>query len=225
MLGYSFPNGTQGPRMLRPGQRYSGTTRAAYVPNNTQGNETLELLTKAFLRGYLFVVGDSVTTVALNTTVWGGIHQKTNTSGGTARHGYPDPHYFDRVKQECAARGVFTNAHERALAQAKVEAAEKKKEEDSGSGSGETKKMDEDDGGDDRSKRRKTSKDDGGQEGDTFVPQAGDDTIDEQILHLSTELQKAMASRNTAQIRLLMTQRNECSQRKKVIEQHQNQDQ
>ena len=38
----------------------------------------------------LLQVGTSVTTGATNTTVWGGIHQKTSPSGGAASHGWPD---------------------------------------------------------------------------------------------------------------------------------------
>lgn len=38
--------------------------------------------------------------------VWQGIHHKTSTSGGTSMFGYPDPTYFQRVRDELAGRGV-----------------------------------------------------------------------------------------------------------------------
>ena len=41
-----------------------------------------------------------------DTVVWNGIHHKTNTHGGTSNFGYPDPTYFNRVKQEMADKGV-----------------------------------------------------------------------------------------------------------------------
>jgi deltex-like protein len=112
-LSYRFPSGTQGPRMLRPGLAFHGTSRTAYLPNTSAGQAVCALLQKAFVQGELFVVGDSVTTGQQNTTIWSGIHQKTSLTGGASRHGWPDPSYFDRVKQECGARGVFSDAHER----------------------------------------------------------------------------------------------------------------
>jgi len=41
-----------------------------------------------------------------NQVVWNGVHHKTNLSGGAAYFGYPDPTYFNRVKEELAAKGV-----------------------------------------------------------------------------------------------------------------------
>ncbi len=58
----------------------------------------LALLKKAFDRKLIFTIGRSVTTGRDNQIVWNGIHHKTNTSGGSAYFGYPDPTYFDRVK-------------------------------------------------------------------------------------------------------------------------------
>lgn len=113
VLHYSFPSGTQGARMKRPGQSYCGTSRTVYLPNTDKGREGCHLLVKAFERGHLFVVGDSVTTGAQNCVVWGGIHQKTSTSGGTECHGWPDSTYFERLQHECAGAGVFTDTQER----------------------------------------------------------------------------------------------------------------
>lgn len=36
-ITYTIPSGIQGPNHIRPGQPYTGTTRSAYVPNDTEG--------------------------------------------------------------------------------------------------------------------------------------------------------------------------------------------
>ena len=215
-LSYQFPHGTQGPRMLRPNQHYAGTSRIAYLPDNDGGNEALELLTKAFKGGNLFVVGDSVTTGHQNTTVWAGIHQKTRMSGGKVGHGYPDPNYFDRLKQECGARGIFTNAHEQELLNAKNKTdsskspPSKKSKTNSSSGSSGS-------SGDGKSENSEKSEKSGGEE--MFVPQEGDNDLDRRIQQCTNDLNAAMAARNTNDIRNLMKLRNECQTRKKLVDQ------
>ena len=97
IIEYYFPNG----------KNYRGTSRTAYLPNNKDGKEILGLLKVCFDRKLTFVVGTSVTTGAKNTTVWNGIHHKTNLSGGSTYFGYPDKTYFNRVKEELAAKGVI----------------------------------------------------------------------------------------------------------------------
>ena len=62
---------------------------------------------RAFEGGHAFVVGQSVTTGQDNTVIWGTIHQKTNTHGGTGAHGWPDPTYVNRLVSECAAKGIL----------------------------------------------------------------------------------------------------------------------
>jgi len=106
-IDYHFPSGTQGPEHPNPGLPYEGTSRTAYLPDNKEGREILALFEIAWERKLLFTVGRSVTTGQDNQVVWGGIHQKTSTSGGATSFGYPDPTYFDRVKAELAAKGVF----------------------------------------------------------------------------------------------------------------------
>jgi deltex-like protein len=96
VITYNFPNG--------PG--YTGTNRTAYLPNNQEGREVLALLKLAFDRKLTFTVGTSVTTGRKNTVVWNGIHHKTNLYGGATNFGYPDKSYFNRVKEELAAKGV-----------------------------------------------------------------------------------------------------------------------
>jgi deltex len=97
VIEYKFPSG----------KGYSGTHRIVYLPNNQEGKEILALLKVGFDRKLLFTIGTSVTTGQDNTTIWNGVHQKTNISGGSHNYGYPDPTYFNRVKQELAAKGVI----------------------------------------------------------------------------------------------------------------------
>jgi deltex len=91
-INYSMQGGKRG------NVTYPPTHRSAYLPDNEAGREVLALLKKAFDRKLIFTVGRSVTTGQDNRIVWNGIHHKTNTSGGSAYFGYPDPTYFDRVK-------------------------------------------------------------------------------------------------------------------------------
>mmetsp|Transcript_36528 Transcript_36528/g.73275 ORF Transcript_36528/g.73275 Transcript_36528/m.73275 type:complete len:158 (-) Transcript_36528:76-549(-) len=107
VIDYSFPSGIQVEGMPNPGQPYQGTRRQAFLPDDAEGRHVRDLLKTAFKRGLLFVVGESVTTGRSNTVVWNGVHHKTNTTGGAAHYGYPDPTYCSRVKEELAAKGVF----------------------------------------------------------------------------------------------------------------------
>jgi hypothetical protein len=104
-IRYKFPNGK-----LPNKQKYTGTSRHAYLPDSPQGREVLALLVKAFERRMSFIVGTSVTTGQTNTVVWSGIHHKTSPSGGP--FGYPDPTYLNRVTLECADRGVVIESAE-----------------------------------------------------------------------------------------------------------------
>jgi deltex len=64
------------------------------------------LFAECFRRKLTFIVGTSVTTGQKDCVVWAGIHHKTSPTGGFASFGYPDATYFDRVREEMAARGV-----------------------------------------------------------------------------------------------------------------------
>jgi deltex-like protein len=103
VIYYHIPSGYQN------GKSFSGTSRTCYLPNNKEGREVLALLKIAFDRKLTFVVGTSVTTGQKNTVVWNGIHHKTNLTGGTNYYGYPDPTYFNRVKEELASKGVIAD--------------------------------------------------------------------------------------------------------------------
>jgi len=100
-IAYYIPNG------VRDGISYYGASRIAYLPDNEEGRGVLALLRKAFDRKLTFIVGTSVTTGQTNCVVWSGIHHKTCTHGGSTSYGYPDPTYFNRVREELAARGVL----------------------------------------------------------------------------------------------------------------------
>jgi deltex len=103
---YIFNNSIQGSRMKNPGKNYRGTTRRCYYPNTKEGNAMVELLKKAFMKGVLFVVGQSVSSGMDNCVIWGGIHQKTQTSGGPQNHGWPDPKRLQIMTDECKQNGV-----------------------------------------------------------------------------------------------------------------------
>jgi len=84
-ITYSFPSGIQGPLNPNPGQQFSGTTRKAYLPNNKEGKEILELLTRAFNDQHIFTIGRSSTTGQDNVITWNDIHHKTSPYGGPER--------------------------------------------------------------------------------------------------------------------------------------------
>jgi deltex-like protein len=121
---YSFPSGVQGPMHPHEGQAYSGTSRICFLPDNTEGRETMQLLHKAFTAGLVFNVGKSVTTGRDNTTIWGNIHHKTQRDGGKDCHGWPDDTYFDRVRSECAAQGIYSDEMAKQMQQQQQTAAQ-----------------------------------------------------------------------------------------------------
>lgn len=63
-------------------------------------------MVEAFKRRLTFKVGTSLTTGQSNVVCWAGIHHKTSPAGGTYHFGWPDPTYFDRVKDELQNLGV-----------------------------------------------------------------------------------------------------------------------
>jgi len=103
VITYVFPDG------IRNNIQYYGTMRESYLPDIPEGRLILRLLKIAFERRLTFTVGTSVTTGEENVVVWNGIHHKTNLHGGSSHYGYPDKTYFNRVKEELAAKGVFEN--------------------------------------------------------------------------------------------------------------------
>ncbi|XP_072042112.1 uncharacterized protein [Amphiura filiformis] len=106
VISYRFPDGTQGEDHPNPGQPFRGTARMAYIPNNIEGQEIFRLLEKAFKARLLFTIGQSVTTGEQNTVIWNDIHHKTRRTGGAENHGYPDPSYLKRVREELSCKGI-----------------------------------------------------------------------------------------------------------------------
>ncbi|XP_067841706.1 E3 ubiquitin-protein ligase DTX3L [Heptranchias perlo] len=104
---YTISDGIQGVQHPRPGQRYFGTTRTAYLPDNSEGRRVLRLLQRAFNQRLIFTVGTSSTTGRSDVVTWNDIHHKTNTLGGPSMFGYPDPTYLARVQDELKAKGIY----------------------------------------------------------------------------------------------------------------------
>ncbi|CAH1249985.1 DTX3L [Branchiostoma lanceolatum] len=105
-IHYHIPDGIQEECHPNPGRPYEGTTRVAYLPDNTQGREVLRLLTNAFDNRLVFTIGASVTTGQTDVVIWNDIHHKTSPDGGPTKYGYPDPGYLRRVTDELAAKGI-----------------------------------------------------------------------------------------------------------------------
>ena len=104
-IQYTFAAGIQGPEHPNPGQPYSGTFRTAYLPDNHEGREVLQLLRRAFDSRLIFTVGTSITTGRSNQVTWNDVHHKTNMSGGAHRYKV----YFDVVNiwMECVNFGEY----------------------------------------------------------------------------------------------------------------------
>ena len=80
VITYHFRGGFQGARHPNPGQRYSGTTRSAYLPDNRERNEILCLLKKVFEHRLIFKIG-TFTLSASNQIRWNDILHKTAKYG------------------------------------------------------------------------------------------------------------------------------------------------
>ena len=104
-ITYTIPSGIQGPLNPQPGQPYTGTVRAAYLPNNPEGKYVLQLLRRAFDDQHVFTIGISTTTGRDNVVTWNDIHHKTSMNGGPENFGYPDPTYLTRIRKELADKG------------------------------------------------------------------------------------------------------------------------
>ena len=82
VIGYQFPSGLQGPEHPNPGRHYEGTSRIAYLPDNREGREVLQLLRRAFDARLVFTIGTSNTTGRSNQVILNDIGQKTSIFGG-----------------------------------------------------------------------------------------------------------------------------------------------
>ncbi|NWI75537.1 DTX3L ligase, partial [Dryoscopus gambensis] len=105
-IDYFMEGGVQTSSHPNPGQHYGPTHRTAYLPDNKEGREILQLLKRAFDQKLIFTVGQSHTTGAQNVITWNDIHHKTAIEGGPTCFGYPDPSYLQRVRSELKAKGI-----------------------------------------------------------------------------------------------------------------------
>ncbi|XP_074949055.1 E3 ubiquitin-protein ligase DTX3L [Phalacrocorax aristotelis] len=105
-ITYNMFSGIQTSNHPNPGRPYHAISRRAYLPDNKEGREILQLLRKAFDQKLIFTVGRSRTTGAEDVITWNDIHHKTSTAGGPTCYGYPDPEYLQRVRSELKARGI-----------------------------------------------------------------------------------------------------------------------
>ncbi|XP_050755464.1 E3 ubiquitin-protein ligase DTX3L [Gymnogyps californianus] len=105
-ITYSMHSGIQTSNHPNPGKPYYATSRKAYLPDNKEGREILQLLRRAFNQKLIFTVGQSRTTGAQGVITWNDIHHKTSMTGGPTNFGYPDPDYLQRVRSELKARGI-----------------------------------------------------------------------------------------------------------------------
>ncbi|NXN45152.1 DTX3L ligase, partial [Rhinoptilus africanus] len=105
-ITYSMRGGIQTSNHPNPGKPYCSTYRTAYLPDNKEGGEILQLLRRAFDQKLIFTVGQSRTTGVRDVITWNDIHHKTSMVGGPTNFGYPDPHYLQRVRSELKAKGI-----------------------------------------------------------------------------------------------------------------------
>ncbi|XP_036599389.1 E3 ubiquitin-protein ligase DTX3L-like [Trichosurus vulpecula] len=103
---YDMSGGIQTEDHPNPGKYYSGTKRTAYLPDNEEGRQVLNLLKRAFKQKLIFTIGQSRTSGVTDVITWNDIHHKTKIYGGPENFAYPDPGYLERVKMELKAKGI-----------------------------------------------------------------------------------------------------------------------
>ncbi|NWT07826.1 DTX3L ligase, partial [Vireo altiloquus] len=81
-IEYFMEGGVQTSSHPDPGKLYEPTYRRAYLPDNEEGREVLQLLRKAFDQKLIFTVGPSRTTGEQSAITWNDIHHKTSIEGG-----------------------------------------------------------------------------------------------------------------------------------------------
>ncbi|KAM8966014.1 E3 ubiquitin-protein ligase DTX3L-like [Sarcophilus harrisii] len=106
VIHYDMRGGIQTEEHPNPGKHYEGTRRVAYLPNNEEGRQVLNLLRRAFDQRLIFTIGQSEALGVKDVITWNDIHHKTLQFGGPENFGYPDPTYLQRVKLELKAKGI-----------------------------------------------------------------------------------------------------------------------
>lgn len=102
-ISFLFGDGVQGPSHPHPNQPYYGERRVAYLPDNKEGQDVLQLFKKAWKYGLLFTIGYSLTRNIDDVIIYNGIHMKTEQKGP---YGYPDDTYLQRVTDELKQKGI-----------------------------------------------------------------------------------------------------------------------
>ncbi len=107
VMQFEFPGGTQGKEHPNPGKAYHGDSRVAYLPDNAEGQKLLKMFEVGWERKQLFKIGFSETRNVDGVICYNGIHMKSAPSG---THGYPDPTYPQRVKEEFGTKGIYEDS-------------------------------------------------------------------------------------------------------------------
>ncbi|NXW62371.1 DTX3L ligase, partial [Eurystomus gularis] len=82
VITYNMHGGIQTSNHPNPGKPYCSTFRKAYLPDNSEGREVLQLLQRAFNQKLIFTVGQSRTTGVKDVITWNDIHHKTSMFDG-----------------------------------------------------------------------------------------------------------------------------------------------
>jgi len=83
---------------------YHPRKETGFLPLNKWGTELLELFKIAFRRRIMFGLGERIAKQQFAPTF--NIHLKTNLHYGASAHGYPDPTYDARTREELKDNGV-----------------------------------------------------------------------------------------------------------------------
>lgn len=89
-LEFNFPGGIQGPKHPKPGKRFHGDGRVAFLPDNTEGNKVLRLFRKGWKRKLLFTIGYSQTRQIDDVLIYNGMYGVycTDPAQETYTHSY-----------------------------------------------------------------------------------------------------------------------------------------
>ena len=81
IITYHVPEGTQTREHPNPGRQYSSITRKAYLPDNDEGREVLQLLRRAFDARIIFTVAAMEVSRLRDAVMWSDIPHKTALRG------------------------------------------------------------------------------------------------------------------------------------------------
>lgn len=89
-----------------PGERFSAFQFTTFLPDNSEGQELVRLLSVAWTRRLLFRIGMNPATGRMDILTPNGIEMKTRRLGGIMAGGYPDASYMSRLKSDLREVGV-----------------------------------------------------------------------------------------------------------------------